>query len=56
MMHKSSPYAPILSGEKLLLTGSTNTSEETISDSLSGASSEEGDPGEASNMSDQSDE
>ena len=56
MMHKSSPYAPILSGEKLLLTGSTNTSEETISDSLSGSSSEEGDPGEASNMSDQSDE
>ena len=56
MMHKSSPYAPILSGEKLLLTGSTNTSKETISDSLSGASSEEGDPGEASNMSDQSDE
>ena len=56
MMHKSSPYAPILSGEKLLLTGSTNASKETISDSLSGASSEEGDPGEASNMSDQSDE
>lgn len=56
MMHKSSPYAPMLSGEKLLLTGSSNTSEETISDSLSGASSEEGDPGEASNMSDQSDE
>jgi hypothetical protein len=53
MMHKSNPYAPILSGEKLLLTGSSNTSEDTISDELSGATEEEGNPGEASNMSDQ---
>ncbi len=53
MMHKNNPYAPILSGEKLLLTGSSNTSEDTVSDELSGASEEEGDPGETSNMSNQ---
>lgn len=52
MMHKSSPYAPILSGDKLLLTGSSNTSEETMS-SQEDTSEGEGDPGKEINMSDQ---
>ena len=56
MMHKCTPYAPIISGEKLLLTGSSNVSEETISDKQEGASQEEGNPGEAVNMSDQTEE
>lgn len=55
MMHKSSPYAPILSGDKLLLTGSSNTSEETMS-SQEDTSEGEGDPGKEINMSDQSDD
>jgi len=33
MRHKGIPYAPILSGEKLLLTGSSNVSPDTIADS-----------------------
>jgi hypothetical protein len=41
MTHKGNPYAPITSGEKLLLTGSSNTSNDTISEEL-----EAGDPGE----------
>ena len=53
MMHKSMPYAPILSGEKLLLTGSSNTSAETLEDIIVGATDEEADPGEETNMSNQ---
>lgn len=53
MMHHNTPYAPILSGEKLLLTGSSNVSEDTIANEVAGASDEEGDPGEETNMSDQ---
>ena len=53
LTHKNTPYAPILSGEKLLLTGSSNVSENTISDKNAGASQKAGDPGEEINMSDQ---
>lgn len=56
MMHHNTPYAPILSGEKLLLTGSSNTSNDSIKEDLSGASSKAGDPGKDTNMSDQSDD
>lgn len=52
MMHKSMPYAPILSGDKLLLTGSSNTSEDETTKSID-TSSSEGDPGKEDNMSDQ---
>lgn len=56
LMHKSTPYAPILSGEKLLLTGSSNMSEDTISDKVEGAPQSKGDEGTPTNMSEQLEE
>lgn len=51
MMHRGIPYAPILNGEKLLLTGSSNTSNNTIADEVTGAPQSEGDLGEESYIS-----
>ena len=62
LMHHSTPYAPILSGENLLLTGSSNTnvdhtkdgvSGDVISDKVIGTPEKEGDFGEEFNMSEQ---
>lgn len=54
MMHKNMPYAPILNGEKLLLTGSSNTSNDSIADKVTGAPQKEGDLGEESHVSSES--
>lgn len=56
MMHNGNPYAPILSGEHLLLTGSSNTSNDTISDIVEGAPTEDNELGTETNMSSQNDE
>lgn len=62
LMHNNNPYAPILSGERLLITGSSNTtvdhenpeeSGDTIFEIISGIFTGDDDPGEESNMSKQ---